>query len=252
MKNADIFGWLVSYHCHRNLGACIPHAQDGRITDEWENVTKEGTENEKYKGLLLVSNGDTLLETLIKGGLVHTHDISPPTHIASRGQFYNHLDKQIENDGAFIFDGKNRRIFRAYELNNNPESLKSYEGLLVSAVPHDFVYSSGDMPVERKDLGTKTRLAIKLPQAYPNIETFQIKRTAYANLGIGKITHFDKDGLAQEFYFRRGEYGQIEGVHKKYERVGGELKAMSTSAVDVSQYLDGIILLGIFGSLQSA
>jgi len=242
MKNADLFWWLVSYHC-KNLESRLPCKKD-------EKLTVEGTENESYRGLLLVSNGDTLLETLIRSRLVEPYDISKPKSISSRGQFYNHLDEQIQKDGAFIFDGKNRMIFRAYELNNNPKSLESHEDSLVSAVPQDFVYSSGENPVKREDIGMKTRLAIKLPQAYHNIETFQIKRTAYGNLGMGKVTHFDKDGLVQEFYFQRGEDGKIEGVHKRYEHVDGKLKVVSESSVNVSDYLDSMILLGIYGSLQ--
>jgi len=104
-------------------------------------------------------------------------------------------------------------------------------------LPRDFIAVETDSLLNERNLGTKTRLAIKLPQAYDRTKAFQIKRTAYGLLGIGKVTQFGPQGLEQEFFFRyeprsEGPFVDAEagivGIHRQYERQEQGLILIST------------------------
>ena len=116
---------------------------------------------------------------------------------------FHYLGNQENADGAYIFDGVNNQMAKTFELNNSPENTPRdmrRKKDLVKYLPPNFL--SEDASVRLGNIGTKTRLAIRIPHAYDNTEAFQIKQSAYGPLGIGKVTHFTRDGLAQEFFFR--------------------------------------------------
>ena len=109
------------------------------------------------------------------------------------------------------------------EFNNNPDLQE--KAPIYSLVPSNFLSSDGS--VSPKQMGVKTRLAIKMPLAYSNTHAYQIKRTPYENTGIGKVTHFGPEGLVEEFFFRyapehRGSFinakHKIIGVYRRWKR----------------------------------
>lgn len=229
----DIFNWLVKYHCDKNLEKCLPFIENGRVRSPDSSNLREGLdENEIYPGVLVVCNGDTLLETLMKDEIVDPNDIDGFVEVKGWQDFIKYLGSRENNDGAYIFDSKNSRITRAYELNNHPKTLKG-RYRLEEMVPGDFCSADGSVS-PRSNLGTKTRLAIKLPQAYPNITTFQIKRTPYGDFGMGKVTYFDKDGLRKEFFLTSHE----EGIYRSYERMepDGRMEKVGEAQIPLEVY----------------
>lgn len=238
MVNSNLFGWLVDYHCSHNLKACLPHIRDG-IT--YSPITyepiREGLENELYTGVLIVANGETLLEELVKGNIImDTEDIHPDfVAVNDSRDLSEYLNSQENRDGSHIFDSANHKIARVYEFNNNPPALQENGGYsLLDRIPHDFCSYNRKIQETSDKIGTKTRLAIKLPQAQPHLETFQIKRTGYTPLGMGKVTHFNKDGLAEEFFLMYdGKEGEIAGVHRTYSTADGELKRAGEKTIPV-------------------
>jgi hypothetical protein len=225
-----LFEWLVEYHCSKNLEQCLRYVRDGKVVSPIKGkVLREGRdENEIYNGILIIANGTTLVDKLIHDGLAESANMDEsPTRIQARDDFVEYVSNQEGCDGAFIFDGTNHTMRRVYEIKNNT----NYKaGDLLANLPSDFVFYNGAV-LNLANIGTKTRLAISLPHAY-DVHTFQIKRSAYTPLGIGKVTHFNKNGLAEEFFFRYDPQSQgpfvneehkIIGVYRKYERTDGKL-----------------------------
>jgi hypothetical protein len=190
-----LFDWLVELH-YDHLDDCRPHIKHGRFHGLNGQPLVEGEDEcEGYKGILLIANGDTLVERLKDNNIVADEQIDSFVPVRNKDEFVAYLRKQRGCDGAYIFNSVDQSITRVYELNNNLPGR-----VLMEKIPRDFVYSHGKTAQER-DLGTKTRLAIGLPQIYDNVDAYQIKRTAYTDVGLGKVTHFNKNGLSKEFYF---------------------------------------------------
>ena len=229
MNGDKIFQMLVNYHIEVNLPRCLPFIQDGRVTDPVDHEPFEAPsgENSLYKGILIVSNGPTLVDNLIEQGLAKGEDLSSFVPLPDADAFRSYLQERVKEDGAHLYDSANRRIARVYELNNQHDSL---EGCLdLNRVPADFVYDDA-RGVSGADLGTRTRIAMRLP-AIPELQTlnvFQIKQTGYGDLGFGKVTYFNKDGLQKEFFCQyNAEQDSIDGVLREYELREGQLSLVS-------------------------
>lgn len=224
METADIFSSLVRYHTEVNLPACLPYVRNGELYSPAGRRLQEGSDKDQlYHGFLIVANGDTLVDKLFHERIV-LDDTPPKFHsVPTRSDLFSYLSRQEENgdDGAFVYDSKNGRIGHVIELNNTPGKLGEQQNYPLSyAVPADFFTSTG----QQKPLGTKTRVAIKLPRAYPEVHAFQIKRSAYGSLGMGKVTHFNRDGLAEEYFLRFNQDTQgIDGVYRTYKSEGGRV-----------------------------
>ena len=218
MEQIDIFKWLVRYHHERNLETCMPYlGADGVIRPPANRglPVKEGRENKEYDGILIFKNGNTLVDRLINDKLVDARDVSVPMDVGTIDKLFTFLDEREDEDGVFVYEsarGQMTRISKVRDINTQTKQLKS-------SVPGNFIYSQGESGEQelREMMGTKTRLAIELPQFYSDINAYQIKRSAYTPLGMGKVTHFDKDGLSQEFHMEYTPEGII-GVTKRYER----------------------------------
>jgi len=217
-------------HVEKTLPLCLEKMIEGVVHSDGQPLREGIDKGVPYDGLLIVANGDTLASRLRSDDVIHDE---PQGFVDAKNfeQLSKYLETQQGEDGAYIFDGVNDRITRVMELNNNPPGLpknvKFYE-----MMPIDFV--SYDGTVQRANIGTKTRLAVKLPHAYDNTETLQIKRSPFATPRIGKVTHFTKQGLAEEFFFdyacnhgmnhdtadiipfAETEKGALVGVYRRY------------------------------------
>src|SRR3989344_1865723 len=237
-KNA-LFDWLVRYHIEKNLPESMDYTSEGRLLNRKGLPVNEGKDNDvPYHGILLVSNGDTLMRKLEEDKVLLTREHDSFAPLRSFSDLSDYLDKQDGEDGAYLHDGKNKRITRVYELNNNPNLPDDFDRLAL--IPEDFVYSDG-RAAEMRNIGTKTSLAIKLPQAHPEVETYQIKRSAYGSLGMGKVTRFTKEGLAEEFFFAYApesqgpfidENNKIIGIYRRYERFEGRPQCVEETLVN--------------------
>ncbi|MFC2134855.1 hypothetical protein ACFLTH_09575 [Bacteroidota bacterium] len=108
---------------------------------------------------------------------------------------------------------------------DNHGKLPNLEG----RIPNDFIHEKETETPTRLDLGTKTRLAIKIPSMHEGISAYQVKLTAYGPLGLGKVTHFDYEGLQREFFFRQDKLG-IKGVVRKYNHINKTIKLKSENS----------------------
>lgn len=237
MDKEELFRWLVAYHWSINLD------QHLRRVDK-RHLAEGVDENESYRGILIVANGNTLIGHLQEDRVVLDSTIETPISTPKLDHFFLYLSGQRNGDGAYVFDSVNKRIVKVRELKNdvgNP-NLRTDRYL-----PPDFL--AHDTSVSLDEIGTKTRLAVRLPQAYPDTHALQIKRTAYGDFGMGKVTHFDHRGLAEEFYiahdhssegpFLRPKLGLV-GVYRQYDRQGDQvvciLEERVESLVDIAGY----------------
>lgn len=236
MDKNQIFQWLVDYH-YQNLKLCLPYIVDGKVQVRGTPLEECYDENELYKGLLIVVNNNVIVDKLVEDGVVLSEP-EQPNIVSTREEFFSLISRQKNSDGAYILDRVNQRITKVSELNNNPKALPK-QLPIYNMVPKDFVSHTAKLDV--RNIGTKTRLAIKLPHAYEDTDTFQIKRSAYTPLGLGKVTHFNKQGLVEEFFFRHMpeakapliECTGIVGVYRKYWRdESGALAMISEEIID--------------------
>lgn len=200
MEKEDLFWWLIEYHCSINLQQVLPNITRG--TSNTKKTYREGSDKDvPYPGVLIIANGDTLAERLYDDELVN----EPPGRfqsMPSKQNFFDYLDEQVAEDGAYVYDCTHDKIAHVSDINNTPPGLPRNFPLYIQ-IPDDFVSVDGKIPVSPETVCTKTRLAIKVPAGYARFEAqaFQIKRSRYGSLGIGKVTHFNKDGLNREFLF---------------------------------------------------
>lgn len=200
MEKGDLFWWLVDYHCNVNLPQVLPNIKDGVLNSK--KSYREGSDKDvPYQGVLIIANGDTLADRLYEDELVN----EPPGEfrpIPSKSSLSDYLDQEVAEDGAYVYDCTHNRIAKVNDINNTPPGL-SRDFPIYSQVPSDFVSVDGKLPVGPDTIGTKTRLAIKIPAGYARFgaEAFQIKRSRYGTLGMGKVTHFTDQGLVKEFLF---------------------------------------------------
>ena len=231
-NKGDIFEDLVKYHCTANLDACRQYFKEGQILDNEGNPLQEGSDlKTPHRGLLILRNGSTLLDKLVHNGRVHSADIDAPVKLDTEEDLYHFLKFKEENDGVYVYEsqlGQMRRV--SYVV--PPENKATIDNRL----PRDFIYKAGgcDAATRRLKLGVKTRLALELTaEEGTKIQAFQIKRSSYGHLGMGKVTHINGDGLKREFYleYRPNHTGpfvdeeqRIVGVYKNYRKENGRLE----------------------------
>lgn len=232
-----IFRWLVERHIMYNLPRAVSHLHEGRITHpSTEDPLQEGSdEGQMYHGLLIVS---------IPGlaGILQDHDLidresgqSTPLFdvVSTQEELFALLDTQYGQDGVYLMD-EHGRIALFPEVNNRVSSLSGIKRkTLDQLLPADFVAESGNPTLE--SIGTKTRLALRLVQAFAGSHAYQIKESAYGSLGMGKITHITTEGLQEEVVLQHVPRGNVEYVnpehpiaalHKTYDRdAEGRLRA---------------------------
>ena len=218
MEQNHFFDWFVKYHCERNMAECAPYVNDGIIYSPANKgrQIQEGREIKEYQGILVFKNGNTLLNRLVSDKLVNPKHISAPAHIGSLDELFSFMDNREDQDGVYVYESANKDIVRVSKVRDVVESKP-----LITKVPLDFVFYNGIPPgmdaekVLGQWIGCKTRLAIDITDRYQDVQAYQIKASGYTPLGMGKVTHFDKDGLRKEFFLKY-EAGNICGIRRDY------------------------------------
>ena len=216
MNNINLFWWLVDYHCQKNLQNCLPYIDEGvmRHPNDRSKPVAEGRETNAYQGILIFKNSDTFLDRLVEDQLVDPEDIDEPVTINSLEDFFQFYDERGDEDGAFVYESEKKQIVRISKI-KDPDINKIP---LSKKVPVNFVYHDnhdeyGLERTLRRNVGTKTRLAIDITEKYPDVHAFQIKRSAYGKLGMGLVTHFNTKGLREDFFLLNKD----NGIYRIYE-----------------------------------
>lgn len=221
----DIFPWLVEHH-YNTLDEFIK--RDNLLPIEKYDIKEGSDRNVHYHGFLFMVDGPKILDNLRNQGMINdnletlTEDYHSSVPLEDNHNFLNYLKQQESegDDGAYIFNSVNGKIVRVSELNNNPRLPEDFS--LIKRIPHNFInydHIGSLTETDSRKIGTKTRIAIKIPASMDNVHAYQVKRSPYGNkstgIGMGKVTHFDKYGLDEEFFFKRND-GVVVGVYRYY------------------------------------
>lgn len=247
MANFDFFHWMVQFHLNKNLRLYLDQIDENGVlhdSSKRDTSVKEGV-SEIGNGFLLVRDGNTLVDRLTERSLI-TGRIDDYVHIGSEGDFSNYIGPLSERDGAFLFDSVNNRIARVPMIRNTYQNVPEGEELeerLAGRLPLDFVVY-GAKRLDTRDVGTKTRLSVIIPMAFPEMEALQVKRSSYAGL-LGKVTRYNSNGLVEEFFFKYEPQSEgpfivdegklkIVGVYRRYEAKNGSLVRVLEQPASIS------------------
>jgi hypothetical protein len=227
MTNDILFDKMIGYHVNENLMPFIKnnpdYASPKKIISALE---KEGSdEGVTQKGFLVIANGSTLVDRIKEGDFITDSDPPEKHEVPTLDLLISFIKNNIGEDGAFLYDGENKEIrqVQGYENNNSLIRKIRAQKIETSIIPPNFIYHKADALTSKalKKIGRKTDLAMFLPIAYSNehsdVGAFQIKRSRFGPLGLGKVTYFKSDGLHKEFYFDLDNKGNIIGVTREYE-----------------------------------
>jgi len=246
-KGVNIFNWLVRYHYETNVE---PRLKDA---SKPTSIVKEGAENELTSGCLIIENGDTLVGKLKAESIILDYATPEFTEAYDYDKFTNFLRTHKARDGAFFYDGLHRSVAKVSRYGNNSTPMAAVRQRQISLIPPDFVFYGSQVPLTHKDIddhiGTKTDLAMVLPVAYSTedciVKAHQIKRTAYGNSSLGKVTSFGKHGLAEEFFFHYLNHSQrnqeLVGVHRIYAPGEGKPYKIIEEIVNLNDSVSGLI-----------
>lgn len=224
----DIYQWLVQYQCNINLPEWIKHAkiEDGSLVPKTGRRARKGFEsNNEVKGFLVMANGDTLVDRLHEDRIIIDEKAPLWVDIENRVSFLIHLRSQESDDGAYVVNTKARKMARIIEFSNDNKYLRDNKVDFGKSVPQDFLCEDGSVNPS-KEMGLKSRNAIRTAGAYEGVESYQLKATPYNNSGLGTVCHFTKDGLKNMFFIRLrkdpGSYVDSDSGerYEKYRLIG--------------------------------
>ncbi len=254
-----VFEAMVRYHIEHNLLACLPYL-DGqgvmRPAANGDRPVEEGRENVQYRGQLVFQNGSTLLGHLVDDGYVKNpldiFDGEEAYHVSSGKELDDFLGGN-HGDGVHVYESASDQMVRVAKI-------EAPDPIFSERLPPHFVHfhresAAGDLERElRREVGTKTRLALALTQQYGNVRAMQIKQSGYTSLGMGQVVEFDHSGLRRAFFFKYlspesdpdniGPFlvpeQRIAGVLRKYKPCKGRIIMEQERLVHPEEYfLDG-------------
>ncbi len=220
MIHQDLFDWSTDYHVDVNLARVMPLKLDEEVKDEEGEVVPQGSDTcSRANALLVIADGCTLVDKLRADGIIEGPIIGP-YEIPDKQAYFSFLNQNSHNDGVYVCDGDNRRMWRVPELGNSFPSLKhKFNGEFPYhlVAPDDFIDPKGGFDATR--LGTKTRLFFKIPHAYEGVHTYIVKKSRYGRTELGPVLHATNQGLVESMFFDPTEEG-VSSVHRKYEQIG--------------------------------
>jgi len=254
MEKRDFIWWLLKFQVENNLEESFRKSSrtnglEEVITGDDGRSLRENTETPYHPGLLFLANGVASLNKLIKKRWVpydREEDISEFDNVKDYRDFAEYIKRVTESGGegtAYAFNAEHQKITAVPEFTNSPESpfynritrkvnqmLGRKNESLVDAVPGDFLSLKKEIPVSGNRLGTKTGIAIRLSRDNSDVHAYQVRRTVYGELGLGKVTWFDQDGLREEIYLDRKANAlayidperKIVAIHRSYRDMKGE------------------------------
>ncbi len=241
IQSSQFFQWMVEHHVNTNLPKCLPYLERERMED-MEGAHRH-RENKHYDGVVVVADGEGLIERMVEEG--NAWGVREGrTSIQNAEDLSNYLSGLSNPDGGHIYDSSRRVITGVRKLRdprNLPEGFDPYNlEMLSRLLPKDFFSGDGSIPLT--EIGTRGLVAVEMPLVYPQAHVFEVKQTRYGELGIGKVIHVDKNGLAEEFFFiPRGSelkdtldpINAIQGIYRKYARRGGRIVKVEEEARNI-------------------
>ena len=239
MTTMDIFKALVEYHCTKNLANWLNQSEICVQTKTLKanyQLEEGWSENNHTKGALILATNSNLVNYLRDAYVVIDGKPLDSEREWYKARNLNALEEIIEakasHDSSFVFDLNSNMISKIFEFNNDRRLVKEF----YEYIPQDFL--SLKEQIDLSHVGSaKTKNAIRLPVHYmenvigtmnkgekikdyhineliqdnpdfiselsanDTFETYLLKTTPYGNVRMGKVAHFDHNGLVKEFFF---------------------------------------------------
>ena len=230
INSQQFFEWMVQHHIGTNLPKCLPYLEGGRIHQDGAPLQEGIDENKLYQGTLVVADGEGLIQRLkdnrMAWGVGKTH-----TTVRDAADLSSYLTAIENPDGGHVYDsvrGLMTGVKHFRDPANLPQDFDPYDiEFLRTVLPKDFSSSDGS----NLDVGNRGLVGLAVPLGYSEAHVFQIKQTAYGELGIGKVVHFSNQGLVEEFFFAPCEdqlqntldpMNAVQGVYRAYSKAGNK------------------------------
>jgi hypothetical protein len=213
----------------------------------------QGKENNNSRGLLLVADGPSL-EKLVENHVREDVDFTSLPHEEVTDlidEDHNHGSE----DGAYLLrtDEESAKLSTLVTMYGVVEQLGgNIQDALGHLVPDDFLRTTGlrkcrgrTVPIT-SDIGTKTKIALALPQLYNDVRTYVIKTSMYGNMHTGKLVCFTGDGLIAEAFLRREDNlpqefyidKNVAMVLRQYELKDDKVQLVSEEYVPANKILE--------------
>ncbi|MFA6072506.1 MAG: hypothetical protein WC758_00135 [Candidatus Woesearchaeota archaeon] len=247
MNNDDIFWGLVNFQVNYNLPTWLniidDHSNwieliDGIPTNVPRRVITDSKNENKGEYSFKTDDGQIHSRKIVGAFIVldqrkfkpmTTHIVNNAAKQTTQVNSFSDIEQIIINsenqDGGYILTNNGTDLKKVQSFNNERLSVKEIQKLL----PKDFFSYTKDIHLLGTDgtlnLGNRSSTALSLAIKHSDIDSFLIKQTSYTDFGLGKIVHFDKKGLDEEFFLTTNPptglgYAQyeksIKGVYKNY------------------------------------
>ncbi len=202
-----VLSWVVDYHWLRHLPLCLPHLQDkAPVPDGYDNY-------KLHPGFLIVRNGETTLEDMVRGGLINPELIGHSQQVFDKQDLFRYLDQYAIEDGVHVWESNKE----GYLEGGHIHWVHIFANILKVAahlLPPQFF---GQRELSEGAIGNRTRLGVLLPQDLSHVECYQVKQTPVN--GIGTVNHFYHGGL-ERVYLAPEEAGEDVQVLGKSDLIG--------------------------------
>ncbi len=214
----DMFNALVHYYLEQSLPNIQRNIKDGQVQSTLANEPlQEGEENKYIQGIIVFADGNTLADRLVQDRVIK--DVSYPqfTTINNREELNKYFAQARKHDGAFFYNGSAQAIARANWVNDEPNGTPEIQTRYHQIAPKraqfvhpEFVEENNHTPLDlatlENKIGRRTSLALVLPFVYStidsNVQAYQIKQSAYGQLGMGTVNHYTPQGLSKRFLLK--------------------------------------------------
>ena len=212
----DISFLWATYLQFDNLKNCLPAIANGV-------PFQEGNDKTAFKGnhgYFFVSDGKTL-ERIINDKVMPKKYIKPFQKVSNLNEAKEYMMK-VPGDGAYFIDNENMGIAKVGKIFPPGEAAERIDeyGLL----PDDFIIKDAKIPARdsKYGLGTKTIVALMLPQIYKNVRTTVVKSSPYGETGMGVVAGIGSDGIEERVFFVKDKRMKISGIGKFVDKRTGE------------------------------
>ncbi|MFC2134856.1 hypothetical protein ACFLTH_09580 [Bacteroidota bacterium] len=94
MHTKDLFDWLTTFHFEVNLEPNLNNIKDGNMYSK-KGIILEGNENHLTQGMLVLANGDSLVQKLQAEEMIEPEDLDKfKTLITNYEEFANTCDSR--------------------------------------------------------------------------------------------------------------------------------------------------------------
>jgi len=205
--DSKIFEWVCHWYFSENLPRCFPYMDNGgKVLDHRGNPIRPGRENPHLDHLLVIYDGDTLLNKVHELITDDEEELSKPVVIDSLEGFLsdvrlNEQTRDNDDDVTRFYNHRSGQMTVAYSPLRNYYAGTNEKQLIEKGLPLNFMSPDGDIP--RTKIGKATRASLLATDRFRGRDGLHVnavlaKTTEY--FFGGKVVLFSEGRLLRERY----------------------------------------------------